>query len=84
MANWNLSRVVDARGMFKGCSSLVDLSSLKDWSFTHICVMKSMFKGCSSLVDVSDLDWEISSMMDTIEIFDDCPNIEAYPSWYEE
>ena len=84
LANWNLSRVVDARGMFKGCSSLVDLSSLKDWSFTHICVMKSMFKGCSSLVDVSDLDWEISSMMDTIEIFDDCPNIEAYPSWYEE
>ena len=84
LANWDLSHVSDARGMFKDCSSLVDLSPLEDWSFSHICVMKSMFKGCSSLVDVSDLDWEIASMMNTIEIFDDCPNIEVYPSWYEE
>ncbi len=46
--------------------------------------MLTMFYGCESLVDVSCLNtWDVSNRTDMQLMFDDCLNIEVYPSWYE-
>lgn len=62
--------------MFSGCSSLVDISSLKDWNTNNVADMNGMFKGCSSLEDISALkDWNTASVTDMNGMFDGCSSL---------
>ena len=87
LANWDTSQFEDVNRSFARCSSLEDLSPLANWDVSQVKTFVRMFRRCSSLVDVSCLsDWNLRhpNFCNVSEIFMDCPNIEKYPSWYEE
>ena len=42
-------------GMFYGCESLKDISSLSSWDVSGVVNMAEMFSGCESLSDISPL-----------------------------
>lgn len=77
--------VTNMRDMFSGCSSLEDISSLKDWDTTNVEDMNGMFKGCSSLEDISALkDWNCENVEDMNGMFDGCTSlkdISALKDW---
>ena len=65
--------VTTTKNMFYGCSSLADISSLKDWNVSNVENMAGMFYGCNSLVDVSPLkEWDVSKVTIMNDMFDDC------------
>ena len=77
--------VSNMNGMFSGCSSLVDISALKDWNTANVGDMNGMFKGCSSLADISPLkDWNTLNVEDMNGMFDGCTSladISALKDW---
>ena len=69
--------VTNMNGMFSGCSSLEDISSLKEWNTSNVGDMNGMFKGCSSLVNISALkDWNTGNVEDMNGMFDGCTSLE--------
>ena len=76
------------KDMFSGCSSLEDISSLKEWNTKNVTDMNGMFKGCASLKDVSALsDWDTSNVEDMNGMFDGCTSlkdISALKNWNTE
>lgn len=69
--------VTNMKYMFSGCSSLEDISSLKDWNTGNVGDMNGMFNGCASLQDISALkDWNVSNVGDMNGMFDGCTSLE--------
>ena len=63
--------------MLSGCSSLEDISDLKNWDTSNVTDMNGMFSNCSSLVDISPLkDWDTSKVTDMNGMFDGCSSLE--------
>ena len=59
--------VDNTEGMFSGCESLVDITSLESWDVSNVENMSRMFYGCSSLKDVSALaSWNVSRVRNNI------------------
>lgn len=79
------SNVTNMKDMFSGCSSLEDISSLKDWNTGNVADMNGLFKGCSSLKDISPLkDWNCKNVEDMNGMFDGCTSlndISALKDW---
>ena len=75
------SNATDMEHMFNGCSSLVDISTLKDWNTINVTDMNAMFNGCSSLEDISPLKyWETGNVTDMNGMFDGCSSLRnIYP-----
>ena len=62
-------------GMFEGCTSLADISSLSDWDTSQVNTMAMMFAGCTSLTDLTPLsNWKIGSTY-MYEMFRDCTSL---------
>lgn len=69
-------KVTAAKGMFYGCRSLVDISTLKDWDVRNIAHMDDMFDGCSSLDDISALrKWDVGNVTNMKAMFWGCRNL---------
>ena len=77
--------VANMNGMFSGCSSLEDISALREWNTHNVTDMNGMFKGCSSLEDISALrGWDTENVTDMNGMFDGCSllkDISALNDW---
>ena len=77
--------VTNLKEIFSGCSSLEDISALKEWNTTNVTDMNGMFKGCSSLEDISALkEWNTTNVTDMNGMFDGCTSlkdISALKDW---
>ena len=63
-------------GLFYGCSSLIDLTALKDWNVSNVTNMSYMFSGCSSLTDLTGLSgWNVSEVTNMSRMFDGCSKL---------
>lgn len=71
----NLKNMPNMGGMFEGCTSLADISSLSDWDVSQVTTMARMFAGCSSLEDLSPLsNWKIGFTL-MYEMFLGCTSL---------
>ena len=53
------------RAMFKYCTSLIDISALKNWDVKNLTCLSCSFRGCTSLQDISPLKfWNINNVTD--------------------
>ena len=63
--------VTNFRAMFKYCTSLIDISPLKNWDVTNLTCLSCSFRGCTSLQDLSPLkNWNISNVSDLKACFE--------------
>ena len=71
--------------LFSGCTSLSDISVLKDWDVSKGTDFKYLFKGCKSLSNVSALsNWDVSNGIYFSSLFEDCSSlsdISALKNW---
>ena len=68
--------VKNMEGMFSGCESLKDISSLCSWNVSGVTSMKNMFKFCESLVDLDALkSWDVSKVNNMESMFQLCNNL---------
>lgn len=71
--------------MFYGCSSLSDISPLRDWDVTNVSSTQKMFEGCVELEDLSPI-FEWILIADEDEMFSktkaETNGSESYPHWY--
>ena len=66
----------NSSGLFNGCSSLTDLTALKDWNASNVTNMSYMFDGCSSLTDLTALaSWNVSQVTNMSRMFEGCSNL---------
>ena len=60
LEKWNVSKSIDFKEMFNGCSALTDIESLKYWDVPSGCSFSSMFSKCISLSNLNPiLEWDI-------------------------
>ena len=75
----------NSSGLFNGCSSLTDLTALKDWNASNVTNMSRLFEGCSNLTNLTALkDWKSSKVTDMDRMFYDCSSLTdltALASW---
>ena len=63
--------VTNFRAMFKHCTSLIDISPLKNWDVKSITCLSCSFRGCTSLQDISPLkNWNTSNLTDLKACFE--------------
>ena len=68
--------VTNLKEIFSGCSSLEDISALKEWNTTNVTDMNGMFDGCTSLKDISALkDWKTANLADISGMFYGCSSL---------
>ena len=62
--------------MFQGCSSLTDISGLKDWKAGNVAIMSYMFNGCSSLTNLDNLSsWNTENLSNMSDMFNGCSTL---------
>ena len=72
----NINNVIDIKGIFKGCSSLISLSNISEWNMTNINDISEMFKGCSSLKSIPDISrWNTENINNINGLFDGCSSL---------
>ena len=63
--------VTNFRAMFKYCTSLRDISPLKNWDVKNLTCLSCTFRGCTSLQDISPLkNWNTSNVTDLKACFE--------------
>jgi len=63
--------VTNLRAMFKHCTSLIDISPLKNWNVSNITSLSCSFRGCTSLLDLSPItNWDIRNVSDLKACFE--------------
>ena len=73
--------VTSATNIFRGCTSLRDISSDIFSRFSHSCTsFASAFDNCASLMSVGDLFYGASSCQDFSGVFDGCSKLESISS----
>ena len=56
-------RLIDMRGMFSGCNSLISIPDISNWNTSNVKYMSDMFYKCSSLISLPDISkWNISNV----------------------
>lgn len=67
--------------LFSSCSSLKDLTPLKDWKTGNVTRIDSVFFNCRSLIDLSPISgWDTSSATDMSDMFAYCASAASYGS----
>ena len=62
--------------LFKGCYSLVDISSLVNWDVSNITEMGEMFALCLSLTNLHALkEWDVSNVKEMNRMFSNCMSL---------
>ena len=81
----NVGDATNMKYMFSGCSSLEEVTFMKDWDVSGVEDMNAMFANCSCLKDLSGMeDWNVSSVVDMNGMFDGCASlsdISALKGW---
>ena len=84
-ANWHVSNITDMSYMFRGCTSLKDITVLANWNVANVTDMSHMFNGCSMLTTTNGLaNWNVTNVRDTKYMFSYCgslENINAIVNW---
>jgi surface protein len=80
--------VKDMGCLFQFCTSLDNISALKNWDLTNVFNVTAFFRGCVSLKDISAVsNWDLSSMTrnkSLLSVFSYCTslkNISPLKSW---
>ena len=74
------SSIATIKELFYGCSSLTDISILKDMDVSNVHNMSHAFYGCSKLTDISAIaDWDVSSVSNAEYMFYRCPLVSLAP-----
>ena len=77
--------LLTTESMFYSCSSLEDISSLKNLDVSDTRVMKAMFHGCKSIEDFSALkDWDVGNVLHMEGMFNSCrsfSNLDDLRKW---
>ena len=75
LATWNVENVTNMSGMFENCTSITDLTPIKDWNTSSVTNMRYVFNQCENLVNASAInDWKIANVTDFYHMFDKSPS----------
>ena len=68
-------RLIDMRGMFSGCNSLISLPDISKWNTSNVNDMSGMFSGCYSLISLPDISkWKTNIDKDILNESFNCLN----------
>lgn len=85
MKNWDVSNINRMSGLFEGCISLKNISSLKNWDMSNVISLDYLFRECHSLENISHIkDWNVENVKSAKGMFDDCislKNISPLSGW---
>ena len=84
LENWDVRHVTrfseetKTKGLFKRCSSLRDISALKNWNTENLVSSPYMFYGCYNLSDISALaSWNVSNLQNVSNMFSKCHSLSS-------
>lgn len=72
LVRWkDLPKVVNIDEMFINCTTLSDLTPLKDWNVSNVTRMNGLFSGCINVTDISPIldNWDFSGARTLYETF---------------
>ena len=85
IVTFGVGNVESLKGMFSGCESLEEISSLSSWDVSGVTDISYMFEDCKSLSNISALrKWNVSNVVSISRMFSGCESLEeisALESW---
>lgn len=74
IGSWDVSKVSDMSGMFRGCSLLTEID-LSDWNTASLESISSMFMGDTKLTSVDLTGWDASNIKEMNGLFSNCSDL---------